>query len=63
LGRDESRNAEPLARKPLKKKRGVPRHHRIMLPGNSFPQICVVSVKEYVENRYYMTRVRKDHGF
>jgi hypothetical protein len=21
-----------------------------MLPGNSFPQICVVSVNEYVEN-------------
>jgi hypothetical protein len=27
----------------LKKKRGVPRLHENMLPGNSFPQICVVS--------------------
>jgi hypothetical protein len=25
------------------KKRGVPRLHEKMLPGNSFPQICVVS--------------------
>jgi hypothetical protein len=25
------------------KKRGVPRLHENMLPGNSFPQICVVS--------------------
>jgi hypothetical protein len=25
------------------KKRGVPRLHEIMQPGNSFPQICVVS--------------------
>jgi hypothetical protein len=25
------------------KKRGVPRLHGNMLPGNSFPQICVVS--------------------
>jgi hypothetical protein len=27
----------------LEKKRGVPRLHENMLPGNSFPQICVVS--------------------
>jgi hypothetical protein len=33
-----------------KKKRGVPRHHGNMLPGNSFPQICVVSVNIIVEN-------------
>jgi hypothetical protein len=26
------------------KKRGVPRLHGNMLPGNSFPQICVVSI-------------------
>ena len=32
------------------KKRGVPRHHGNMLPGNSFPQICVVSVNRIVEN-------------
>jgi hypothetical protein len=50
-------------------KRGVPRHHGNMLPGNSFPQICVVSVhriedialspQEYLRvlalsNRYYL---------
>ena len=32
------------------KKRGVPRRHENMLPGNSFPQICVVSVNRMVEN-------------
>jgi hypothetical protein len=32
------------------KKRGVPRHHGNMLPGNSFPQICVVSVHSIVDN-------------
>jgi hypothetical protein len=37
--------------KPLKnKKRGVHRPHGDMLPGNSFPQICVVSVNRIVEN-------------
>jgi hypothetical protein len=30
-------------------KRGVPRPHGNMLPGNSFPQICVVSGKHHVE--------------
>jgi hypothetical protein len=34
---------------PQKEKRGVPRHHGNMLPGNSFPQICVVSVNSIVE--------------
>jgi hypothetical protein len=29
-----------------RKKRGVPRRHENMPPGNSFPQICVVSVCE-----------------
>jgi len=24
-----------------------------MLPGNSFPQICVVSVNKFVENSYF----------
>jgi hypothetical protein len=33
-----------------KQKIGVPRHHGNMLPGNSFPQICVVSVNRIVEN-------------
>ena len=32
------------------KKRGVPRRHENMLPGNSFPQICVVSVNSIVDN-------------
>jgi hypothetical protein len=32
------------------KKRGVPWHHGNMLPGNSFPQICVVSVNRIVDN-------------
>jgi hypothetical protein len=31
-------------------KRGVPRHHGNMLPGNSFPQICVVSAHRIVES-------------
>jgi len=31
------------------KKRGVPRLHESMQPGNSFPQICVVSVNKIVE--------------
>jgi hypothetical protein len=31
------------------KKRGVPRHHENMLPGNSFPQICVVYVNSIVD--------------
>jgi hypothetical protein len=35
---------------PKIKKRGVPRHHENMLPGNSFPQICVVSVNSIVDN-------------
>ena len=30
------------------KKRGVPRLHENMPPGNSFPQICVVSVNKIV---------------
>jgi hypothetical protein len=30
-----------------------------MLPGNSFPQICVVSVNEYVENSGIMQRHRR----
>jgi hypothetical protein len=30
-------------------KRGVPTHHGNMLPGNSFPQICVVSGNYVVE--------------
>jgi hypothetical protein len=33
-----------------KEKRGVPRRHGNMPPGNSFPQICVVSVHRMVEN-------------
>ena len=32
-------------------KRGVPRPMGNMLPGNSFPQICVVSVNHSVENQ------------
>jgi hypothetical protein len=31
------------------KKRGVHRPHGVMMPGNSFPQICVVSVNRIVE--------------
>jgi hypothetical protein len=31
-------------------KRGVPRHHGNMPPGNSFPQICVVSMNSIVDN-------------
>jgi hypothetical protein len=31
-------------------KRGVPTHHVNMPPGNSFPQICVVSGNKIVEN-------------
>ena len=34
-----------------REKRGVPRHHGNMPPGNSFPQICVVSRNKIVENR------------
>jgi hypothetical protein len=34
----------------VEQKRGVPRLHGNMLPGNSFPQICVVSVDMIVEN-------------
>jgi hypothetical protein len=34
----------------IQEKRGVPGIHEFMLPGNSFPQICVVSVKRIVEN-------------
>jgi hypothetical protein len=33
---------------PKIKKRGVPRPHEDMPPGNSFPQICVVSVHKIV---------------
>jgi hypothetical protein len=32
-----------------------------MPPGNSFPQICVVSVKKYVEKRGCNTRVPKEY--
>jgi hypothetical protein len=39
----------PLAVSRKKEKRGVPRHHGNMLPGNSFPQICVVSGNIFVE--------------
>jgi hypothetical protein len=46
-----------------KEKRGVPRHHENMLPGNSFPQICVVSVNNSVGNGQYCTRVLKDYVF
>ena len=31
------------------KKRGVPRHHENMRPGNSFPQICVVSEDIFIK--------------
>ncbi len=34
------------------KKIGVPRLHEFMQPGNSFPQICVVSVNSIVENAF-----------
>jgi hypothetical protein len=34
----------------LGQKRGVPTQNVSMLPGNSFPQICVVSVNKSVEN-------------
>jgi hypothetical protein len=33
-----------------KEKEEFPGIMQNMLPGNSFPQICVVSVKEFVEN-------------
>jgi hypothetical protein len=35
------------------KKEEFPGNMENMLPGNSFPQICVVSVNEYVENKTF----------
>jgi hypothetical protein len=35
---------DKLRERSVDEKRGVPRLHENMLPGNSFPQICVVSV-------------------
>jgi hypothetical protein len=37
---------------PWLEKRGVHRLHGYMLPGNSFPQICVVSESIMEDNRY-----------
>jgi hypothetical protein len=42
-GEREEGRLPKMYRNGKNKKRGVPRHHVEMLPGNSFPQICVVS--------------------
>jgi hypothetical protein len=50
-GRAKESFADPFSTENCKnQKRGVPRHHGNMLPGNSFPQICVVSVHSIVDN-------------
>jgi hypothetical protein len=46
----------------IDEKRGVPRNHENMLPGNSFPQICVVSGNKYVEKTFSDARVPKEGG-
>jgi hypothetical protein len=45
------------------KKEEFPGTMQFMRPGNSFPQICVVSVGEFDSGDLRGTRVRKDHGF
>jgi hypothetical protein len=45
------------------KKEEFPGFMENMLPGNSFPQICVVSVHESVGNRALSARVLKERGF
>jgi hypothetical protein len=47
-GRAEETETTRL-RRTCGQKRGVPRHHVYMPPGNSFPQICVVSVDKNAE--------------
>jgi hypothetical protein len=49
--RDEERRGSGFLQRQSapKEKRGVPRLHENMLPGNSFPQICVVSINKIVE--------------
>jgi hypothetical protein len=42
-----------------KKKEEFPGFMENMLPGNSFPQICVVSVNKSVGNEQYCTRLLK----
>jgi hypothetical protein len=46
-GRAVESNVDQIFRE--NQKIGVPRLHGNMLPGNSFPQICVVSVHDIVE--------------
>jgi hypothetical protein len=46
-------NATQIAFLRKSEKIGVPRLHENMLPGNSFPQICVVSVNQNVENKKF----------
>jgi hypothetical protein len=51
-----------------KLKRGVPRLHENMRPGNSFPQICVVSRNKNVEKlilsqEYLGTMAHSNHKF
>jgi hypothetical protein len=41
----------------VNEKRGVPRHHGNMPPGNSFPQICVVSICIIVD----MVRIAQEY--
>jgi len=45
------------------KKEEFPGFMLFMQPGNSFPQICVVSVKEFGACDLMGTRVRKEQGF
>jgi hypothetical protein len=50
-GRAKLKNTDRFAEwSAIEEKIGVPRHHENMPPGNSFPQICVVSGNRMVEN-------------
>jgi hypothetical protein len=56
---EEGKGLERRARLTARKKEEFPGFMENMLPGNSFPQICVVSVIESVGYEQYRTRLRK----